>query len=91
MTSKINRKNFCPAPWTEVYIGFDSSGPCCVNYGIHKGLDPELYLKSKELKDLKPVNKNESDLSLAMKMIANAQKGPKEQIPSMGCNIKWNK
>ena len=53
MTNKINRKNFCPAPWTEVYIGFDSSGPCCVNYGIHKGLDPELYLKSKELKDLK--------------------------------------
>ena len=53
MTSKINRKNFCPAPWTEVYIGFDSSGPCCVNYGIHKGLDPEVYLKSKELKDLK--------------------------------------
>ena len=23
MTNKINRKNFCPAPWTEVYIDFD--------------------------------------------------------------------
>jgi len=24
-----------------------------------------------------------------MKMIAKTQKGPDEQIPSMGCNIKW--
>jgi len=26
-----------------------------------------------------------------MKMIAKTQKGPDEQIPSMGCNIKWFK
>ena len=30
-----------------------------------------------------------SDLKTAMKMIAKTQKGPDEQIPSMGCNIKW--
>jgi len=24
-----------------------------------------------------------------MKMIAQTQKGPDQQIPSMGCNIKW--
>jgi len=24
-----------------------------------------------------------------MKMIAQTQKGPIEQIPSMGCSIKW--
>jgi len=24
-----------------------------------------------------------------MKMIAKTDKGPKEQVPSMGCNIKW--
>ena len=45
----------------------------------------------KQLKDLKPINNKESDLKLAMKMIAQTQKGPKEQIPSMGCNIKWFK
>ena len=45
----------------------------------------------KQLKDLKPVNSKESDLKLAMQMIAQTQKGPKEQIPSMGCNIKWFK
>ena len=40
-------------------------------------------------KDLKPINHSESDLKVAMKMIAKTQKGPDEQIPSMGCNIKW--
>ena len=45
----------------------------------------------KQLKDLKPVNSKESDLKLAMQMIAQTQKGPEEQIPSMGCNIKWFK
>ena len=38
----------------------------------------------KELKDLKPINYKVSDLKLAMKMIAKTQKGPDEQIPSMG-------
>ena len=33
----------------------------------------------------------ESDLKLAMKMIAQTQRGPDKQIPSMGCNIKWYK
>ena len=39
--------------------------------------------------NLKPVRVGESELKLAMDMIAKTQKGPKEQIPSMGCNIKW--
>jgi len=29
------------------------------------------------------------DLFLAMKGVAETQKGPLEQIPSMGCSIKW--
>jgi len=28
---------------------------------------------------------------MAMKLISSTGKGPKEQIPSMGCNIKWFK
>ena len=43
----------------------------------------------KELKDMKPLVTEESDLKIAMKMIATTQKGPKDQVPSMGCNIKW--
>jgi phage baseplate assembly protein W len=40
---------------------------------------------------LKPINNEESDLKKAMRIIAETQEGPKEQMPSMGCNIKWVK
>ena len=30
-----------------------------------------------------------SDLYKAMKQIAETENGPKDQVPSMGCNIKW--
>ena len=43
----------------------------------------------RELKDLKPVSNSESDLLKAMQLIVKTGKGPKNQIPSMGCNIKW--
>ena len=45
----------------------------------------------RELINLKPSNDGESDLKLAMTMVAKTQKGPTKQIPSMGCNIKWFK
>jgi len=32
-----------------------------------------------------------SDLFKAMKQISETQKGPENQTPSMGCNIKWFK
>ena len=54
-----------------------------------KNLELQYRGRFKELRDLKPVKNNESDLKKAMKMIARTQRGPKEQIPSMGCNIKW--
>ena len=46
---------------------------------------------SVELKDLKPVRSGDSDLKNAMKLVAKTGNGPKNQIPSMGCNIKWFK
>ena len=46
-------------------------------------------IKDKKITALIPVRKGDSDLILAMKLIAETGKGPKEQIPSMGCNIKW--
>ena len=38
---------------------------------------------------MRTISDEESDLTLAMKMISETQKGPAKQIPSMGCNIKW--
>ena len=45
----------------------------------------------RELKNLKPVRNGDSDLKNAMKLVAESGKGPTNQIPSMGCSIKWFK
>ena len=58
-------------------------------FGYNKDLELQYRGRYKELKDLKPINKGDSDLKIAMKMVAQSQKGPERQIPSMGCNIKW--
>ena len=58
-------------------------------FGYNKDLKLQYRGRFRELKDLKPINNGDSDLKVAMKMVAQTQKGPDEQIPSMGCNIKW--
>ena len=58
-------------------------------FGYNKDLTLQYRGRFRELKDLKPINNGDSDLKIAMKMVAQTQKGPREQIPSMGCNIKW--
>ena len=58
-------------------------------FGYNKNLELQYRGRFRELKDLKPINKGESDLKIAMKMIAQNQKGPAQQVPSAGCNIKW--
>ena len=60
-------------------------------FGYNKNLELQYRGRYRELKDLKPIVNGDSDLKLAMKMIAQTQKGPDEQIHSMGCNIKWFK
>ena len=45
--------------------------------------------RARELKDLQPVSGGDSDLYKAMQQITETGNGPKDQIPSMGCNIKW--
>ena len=58
-------------------------------FGYNKDLELQYRGRYRELKDLKPINNEDSDLKVSMKMIGQTQKGPDEQIPSMGCNIKW--
>ena len=58
-------------------------------FGYNKALELQYRGRFKELKDLKPLDNNDSDLKLAMKKIAKNQKSPDVQIPSMGCSIKW--
>ena len=58
-------------------------------FGYNKDLKLQYRGRFRELRDLKQINDGDSDLKIAMKMVAQTQKGPDEQIPSMGCNIKW--
>ena len=60
-------------------------------FGYNKDLGLQYRGRIRELKNLKPVRVGDSDLKNAMKLIAKSQKGPINQIPSMGCNIKWFK
>ena len=60
-------------------------------FGYNNKLELQYRGRIRELKDLKPLRNSESDLLKAMKLIIKTGKGPKNQIPSMGCNIKWTK
>jgi peroxiredoxin len=58
-------------------------------FGYNKNLELQYRGRIRELKDLKAVRAGKSDLYKAMKQISETDLGPKEQIPSMGCGIKW--
>ena len=58
-------------------------------FGYNANMELQYRGRIRELKDLKPVKSGESDLLKAMKLIAKTRKGPENQTPSMGCNIKW--
>jgi len=60
-------------------------------FGYNNKLELQYRGRIRELKDLKPIRNSESDLLKAMRLVIKTGKGPKEQIPSMGCNIKWTK
>ena len=60
-------------------------------FGYNKNNELQYRGRLRELVNLKPLPSNIRDLRIAMELIAKTGKGPKKQIPSMGCNIKWYK
>ena len=60
-------------------------------FGYNKNLELQYRGRIRELKNLKPITKGDSDLRVAMRLVSTSGKGPTKQIPSMGCNIKWFK
>jgi peroxiredoxin len=58
-------------------------------FGYNKDLELQYRGRLRELKNLIPIRDGESDLYKAMKQIAETNYGPKDQIPSAGCSIKW--
>tara|TARA_Y100000590_G_scaffold253155_1_gene284375 strand:- start:1493 stop:2047 length:555 start_codon:yes stop_codon:yes gene_type:complete len=90
--SKLHDFSF-PYLIDETQITAKEYGAVCTPdfFGYNKNLELQYRGRIRELKDLKPVRKNDSDLKVAMKKVAETGKGPQNQIPSMGCNIKWFK
>ena len=58
-------------------------------FGYNKDLELQYRGRLRELKNLIPVREGESDLKKAMTLITETGNGPKNQIPSAGCGIKW--
>ena len=58
-------------------------------FGYNKNLELQYRGRIRKLKNLKPLKSGKSDLFIAMKQIAETDQGPKVQISSMGCSIKW--
>jgi len=58
-------------------------------FGYNKNLELQYRGRIRGLKNLKPIKSGESDLFNAMRQISETNKGPEDQIPSMGCGIKW--
>ena len=90
--SKSNNFSF-PYLFDETQDVAKNYGAVCTPdfFGYNKNLELQFRGRIRELKNLKPVGEEISDLNVAMKLISASGKGPKKQIPSMGCNIKWFK
>ena len=90
--SKLNNFSF-PYLYDKTQEVAKEYGAVCTPdfFGYNKNLQLQYRGRIRELKNLKPIGKGESDLNIAMRLIATSGKGPKNQIPSMGCNIKWFK
>ena len=90
--SKLNNFSF-PYLYDKTQEVAKEYGAVCTPdfFGYNKNLELQYRGRIRELKNLKPVRESDSDLKIAMKMVAQSGKGPKNQIPSMGCNIKWFK
>tara|TARA_B100001989_G_scaffold236706_1_gene198825 strand:+ start:27 stop:581 length:555 start_codon:yes stop_codon:yes gene_type:complete len=90
--AKLNKFSF-PYLFDETQQVAKKFGAVCTPdfFGYNENLELQYRGRFKELRELTPINSSESDLKSAMKQISKSQKGPKDQIPSMGCNIKWIK
>ena len=60
-------------------------------FGYNKNSELQYRGRILEARKLKPIHTGDTELRKAMKLIAETGKGPQEQIPSMGCSIKWFK
>ena len=89
--AKINNFKF-PYLYDETQKIAQNYGAVCTPdfFGYNKNNELQYRGRIREMKNLKPTE-GASDLLSAMELIAKTSNGPKQQYPSMGCNIKWKK
>jgi peroxiredoxin len=90
--AKLNNFSF-PYLYDETQNVAKNYGAVCTPdfFGYNQNFELQYRGRIRELKNLKPVRSDASDLRQAMEMVAKTGNGPKNQIASMGCNIKWFK
>ena len=90
--SKIHNFNF-PYLIDETQEIAKNYGAVCTPdfFGYNKNNQLQYRGRIRELRNLKPIREEISNLREAMTQIAHSGIGPKTQIPSMGCSIKWFK
>ena len=90
--SKLNNFSFPYLIDDTQEVAKDYGAVCTPDFfGYNKKFELQYRGRIRELKNLKPTRNEDSDLRIAMKLVATSEKGPINQIPSMGCNIKWFK
>ena len=88
--SEINNFNFPYLHDDTQNIAKKFNAVCTPDFfGYNKNLELQYRGRIRELRDLKPLRDGDSELLNAMIEISKSGKGPDNQIPSMGCNIKW--
>jgi hypothetical protein len=90
--AKINNFKF-PYLYDETQNIAQNFGAVCTPdfFGYNKNNELQYRGRFTEMKNLKPVLDEKNDLLNAMELIAETSNGPKQQFPSMGCNIKWKR
>ena len=88
--SKLHNFSFPYLIYESQKVAKDYGAVCTPDFfGYNNNLELQYMGRIRELKDHKPVATGDSELRIAMKLVATSGKGPAKQIPSMGCNIKW--
>ena len=92
MINFANQNNFSfPYLYDETQEIAKIYGAVCTPdfFGYNQDLKLQYRGRIMELKNLVPVRNKDSELKLAMQNISKTGNGPTEQIPSIGCSIKW--
>ena len=88
--AKKNKFNFPYLSDETQEIAMNYGAVCTPDFfGYNKNLELQYRGRLRELKNLVPIKEGHSDLLKAMKQIAETGNGPKNQVPSAGCSIKW--